>query len=66
ALARTEAASGRGVLVITHDGDIVKSIANRVLYLPGDGSLVNLKVSDLLGKGPCQTVVSHPTDHYHD
>ena len=50
--------SGIGQIVISHDGDIIRQLADRVLYLPGDGRGVEMGTEELFGSQEYRDVVS--------
>jgi energy-coupling factor transport system ATP-binding protein len=49
-----------GQIVISHDGDIIEGLADRVVYLPGDGSCQLLSTGELLANEAYAGVVSRP------
>jgi energy-coupling factor transport system ATP-binding protein len=57
-LARREAACGRGIVVITHEGSMIERLADRVLHLPGDGSVKTCTADQFLGDDQLRASVS--------
>ena len=51
---------GVGLIIISHDGDIISELAERVIYLPGDGSCNILSASELFQSEWHSEVISSP------
>jgi energy-coupling factor transporter ATP-binding protein EcfA2 len=49
---------GIGQLIISHDGDIIRSLSHRVLYLPGDGRAAEMTTEEFFGSPAYRSVVS--------
>ncbi len=58
AMARRLKECGVGQVLITHDGDIIKLLADRALWLTGDGRAVDMSVDQLLDSRDHAPVVS--------
>jgi energy-coupling factor transport system ATP-binding protein len=53
--------SGLGQLIVSHDGDIIRHLADRVLYLTAQADLLQLSPQELLDSPDYASVVSPPT-----
>jgi energy-coupling factor transport system ATP-binding protein len=53
--------SGLGQMIISHDGDIIRHLTDRVLYLTAQGDLLELAPEELLENPDFAAVVSRPT-----
>ncbi|MDD5426655.1 MAG: ATP-binding cassette domain-containing protein [candidate division Zixibacteria bacterium] len=51
---------GAGQLIISHDGDIIKALTNRVIYLPGDGSFKIMSTTELFQNEWYSEIISSP------
>jgi len=49
-----------GQVIISHDGDLIKALCDRVLYLRGDGRGEEVTVRDFFGSAVYRGVVSEP------
>ncbi len=60
-LARALKLRGVGMVIITHDGDIIKALTDKVLYLKGDSSWIELSRAEFFGNDGWMGIVSPPT-----
>jgi energy-coupling factor transporter ATP-binding protein EcfA2 len=60
-LALTLKQRGVGMVIITHDGDIIKSLTDKVLYLKGNTSWIELSRAEFFEGDDWMGVVSRPT-----
>lgn len=51
---------GVGLMIISHDGDVIKELTERVIYLPGDGSFRNMSTAELFQSEWHSDVISSP------
>ena len=51
---------GVGLMIISHDGDIIKELTERVIYLPGDGSGKIMSTPELFQSEWHSEVISSP------
>ncbi|HUV30976.1 MAG TPA: ATP-binding cassette domain-containing protein [Acidobacteriota bacterium] len=58
ALSRLLKSRNVGLVVISHEGDLIKAVADRVLWLKGNGEAVETTVDDLFARDECRDVVS--------
>jgi energy-coupling factor transporter ATP-binding protein EcfA2 len=60
AMARELKNRGVGLMIISHDGDIIRELSERVLYLPGDGSGSILATAELYKSEWHSEIISSP------
>jgi energy-coupling factor transporter ATP-binding protein EcfA2 len=53
---------GVGMVIITHDGDLIKTLAHKVVHLKGDSRYVELTKTEFFQNDSWVGVVSSPTD----
>ncbi|TET96215.1 MAG: ABC transporter ATP-binding protein [Candidatus Zixiibacteriota bacterium] len=56
---------GVGIVIITHDGDIIKTLTDKVLHLKGDSSWIELSRTEFFEGDGWAGVVSPPTSCEH-
>lgn len=54
---------GVGMVIITHDGDIIKALADKVIHLKGDSSCVELSKTEFFQNDRWVGIVSPPTNY---
>lgn len=61
-LARALKRRGMGMIIITHDGDLIKTQADKVIHLKGDSRYVEMTKSEFFQNDSWVGVVSAPSD----
>jgi energy-coupling factor transporter ATP-binding protein EcfA2 len=52
---------GVGQIIISHDGNVLKALADRVLWLSGASGIAELGTDELFAGDGCAGIVSSPT-----
>jgi energy-coupling factor transport system ATP-binding protein len=60
-LAKALKSHGMGLVIITHDSEVVQAVADRVIYLPGDRRVETLEVSTLFSDPRYTSVLARPS-----
>ena len=63
ALSRVLTDSGVGQVIISHDGDVIKRLTERVLVLESGGGYRTLATDDFFASGDASGIVDLPEDH---